>query len=216
MALVPGRVSGYLAIVIFVVLLVGGIFYGIEWANGQSSPDRQLSALGVVAGWEAVLLAVFGGLIALLAFIQTTRGPNLALDVAAQITMSTVMKGPYKHVAEHPDNSLRMTLVGRNDVSARNPAVRVTIKQGLSFLQGRLVVEAGWSELKTGTSDLKAAQWDGGANYLVHGKWTRSLPPLPLGDSRLTNNEITQATLNIEWVADGIRQRSKSVTVNLE
>jgi hypothetical protein len=167
--------------------------------------------------FAAFVLAIAGVLIALLAYGFSIRRPRLALDVQVgdgthgfQVPTAMNRNGLHREIANDPQTALNLTLLGKNNVSARNPAVRVTIMEGLVYFHGAQVASAGWSQLgMAGASD--SVQWDGGANYVVHGGWSRGLPPLPLAGTQLEEIETRIATVLIEWVADGIAGQSRFV-----
>jgi hypothetical protein len=212
-------VAFWLFLIAFGLLLVATFGYGIPWAIREDSVDRRLAATADVVGGATILLATFASAIALLAYFQSVRRPKLRLKAklgegAKDMVVSTVPdhSGNYKEVAGHPDSTLNLTLICENDVSARNPAVKVTFMLGLNGFQPA----AGWSLSDHGTSGYKSAQWDGGTDYLVHGGWRRSLPGLPLGGARLTDSQTKTATIQVQWVADGIRGQSRGLVLQLQ
>jgi len=155
---------------------------------------------------------------ALIAYFQSVRSPKLRLetkvgDGANGKVVSTVpdKSGKFMEVANDPGSTLHFTLICDNDAFARNPAVKVTIVRGLSGLQAA----SGWSLGEYGPDGYKSAQWDGGADYPIHGGWRRSLPPFPLGGLRLTKNEATNALILLRWVAEGIRRQSTPLIITL-
>jgi len=212
------RVLAWIFLFGFCYVLVATVAYGVPWAVGQDTVDRRLAALADVATAGGFLLAVLAVVVALLAYWQSIKRPRLALEVrvgdGTQEHIATLLygSGTYRLVAAYPQSGLNVTLISKNDVSARNPAVKVTVLNGLTNLYTQA---AGWSLGDGGAEGFKSAQWDGGADYLVHGGWQRQLPELPLVGSRLTEMDAAAATLQIQWVADGIAEQSKNLTIPL-
>ena len=200
-------------------LLTAGVVYGIQWATTEDTVDRRLSALADVAAGGAFLLALLALIVALLAYNESIKRPRLALEWrlgdGTQNFVSTAATyiGQVKSVAVHPQSQLHLTLISRNAVSARNPAVKVTVLNGLARLEN---MSPEWSLGDGGPGGFQSALWDGGANYLVHGSWRRQVPALPLGNSPISPNDATSAALKIEWVADGISSRSLTLTIEIQ
>ena len=174
----------------FVLLLYASAQTGWPAVLSQNSPERRLAALGDLLAADALVFALAGVLTALLAYSFTIQRPSLKLELTVgeksdEFAVSTMLdqSGNFREIAVHPLNSLSLILVGKNDVSARNPAVRVSATGGLAFLSAAGALGAGWSALQA-----TVVQWDGGVDSIVHGGWSRSIPSLPLGGSRLTDN----------------------------
>jgi hypothetical protein len=91
--------------------------------------------------------------------------------------------------------------VNTSQFSAKNPALRLHL-HGVTGL--RLNHAEGWAPLEWDASGrVTAAQWDGGSNYVVHGKWSRILHINlidTVADTRTTTYEI-----ELEVAADGYR-----------
>src|ERR1019366_8299891 len=68
-----------------------------------------------------------------------------------------------------------ITIINGSRYSARNPGVRIEFN---SFGLPSMTLNDGWSTISTNDLGVSAIQWDGGANYIVHGKWSRKLPSL--------------------------------------
>jgi hypothetical protein len=213
------RALAFILILAFTFLLIPGTYYGVTWAFSEATTDRRLTALDVIAGWEAVLLAAFAGLIALLAYSNSIRRPRLDLlvrvgDATENFEVGTVQEAGIRVVAQHPGSRLNLILVSRNHVSARNPAVRVLVLGGVNAFQA-LAENEDWRLSMAGPGQPESAQWDGGANYLVHGGWSRVLPPLQLGGLRHIPQEPHTAKLQIQWVADDLGEQSRLINISL-
>ena len=103
---------------------------------------------------------------------------------------------------------------------ARSPALRID----LIWLDGLRSPQPGWTHPGRGGKIFPdfapSVQWDGGADYAIHGNWTRELPPLdftgvlawnrlPKGASRSSPTRFgathVEWGLAVELVADGFR-----------
>lgn len=201
------------------VSLVATLRYGLPWALSRDTVDRQLAALADVSGAATLVLAVLASSVALLAYYQSLKRPKIALRVvvgdgkaANVLATDTHPSGNWKYVVVNASTVMHITLISQNDVSARNPAVSVTMIDGL----GTELPYAGVDWVTRYRPDgLLSVQWDGGANYLLHGGWQREVSPLNLGHLRLTHMTTVKATILVEWVADGFATHSQEISVDL-
>jgi hypothetical protein len=88
-------------------------------------------------------------------------------------------------------------VVNTTKYAARNPGLRIRF-DGLLF-NG---LPAGWTSVERWGewNGLKAIQWDGGTENIVHGKWSRTLPILGFNEIIPITDE---PTLVVTVVADG-------------
>jgi len=84
---------------------------------------------------------------------------------------------------------VRISVENTSEWSARNVAVRVDFKGVRNFKHPLAWTVAG---LHSTTSEVIGVQWEGGADYAVHGQWTRDLPFLDL-DAAVLEAPVTIA-----------------------
>lgn len=83
---------------------------------------------------------------------------------------------------EFPDSIAKfpMLIHNRSRYAARNPGVRIDFYGTVNI--GEQVDE--WATVYTtegvAFSHGRTIQWDGGEDFIIHGKWSRALPPLNL------------------------------------
>ena len=220
MQLKPIRGLSFLLLIFGLVVVLAGTLYGATVALDEDNLDHRLAALADVFSASAVALALIAGLIALLAYNESLKRPALRLDAklgdgqkGKVVGTALDGSGNYREIADSKDSLLNMTLSVTNQVSARNPAVKVSIRNGLTALHG---FGGGWVAGDDSTSGFQSARWDGGADYIVHGGFPRDLYPLVLGRSRLVDKGSATATLRIEWVADGIDKQTTDFVITLQ
>jgi hypothetical protein len=103
------------------------------------------------------------------------------------------------------------TVVIRNEsrYAARNPGVRIEL-HGLLGLKP----PDGWDVVSWATTvGPTAIQWDGGANYIIHGKWHRTLPMIDFDE--VVAYRQRRPELIVSLVADGSPPRRWRIPVQL-
>jgi hypothetical protein len=71
-----------------------------------------------------------------------------------------------------------------------------------------------WDVLTTANMvGIRTIQWDGGANYIVHGKWSRTLPPLNV--PHLMAIRTDNLHLKVSIAADGFGPRHWNIPIKL-
>lgn len=185
-----------LGIVFTTVLVLAVTIVGVirtltrGWSYGISSNDH-VAVLNAVVALAAFVLVAAALVIALLAYIAATGRPNLE----PYIFFTSAMRGthPNELVARvfkdgKLDSSIdwRLTVVLRNrsKYAARNPGVRVDFGHLLATTEW----SAGWSIVEDPNFVRMAVHWDGGADYVIHGRWTRTLPQLSLHNAVVVLN----------------------------
>jgi hypothetical protein len=190
----------------------------IVWTSSMTL-DQRIAGIAATFTVGAFTLAVVGAAVALLAYRLSLQRPKLQVHITtADLDAGTIRIGMLR-----PDESgerrvvllpgyrrhgetlaLRISLENTSDWSARNVAVRVDVR-GLR----RLAHVPSWTIAAYHpyvTNEVVALQWEGGADYAVHGNWTRELPELHL------NNAIVEApgaecSMIIDVAAEGFRHR---------
>jgi hypothetical protein len=151
----------------------------------NASPTDRWSAIGAVATLGALLFAVIATGVAVIAYIGSTLKPALTFKALISVpTYPTVGGGAFSW-------PVGITLENDGLVAARFIAVRVTLDGGY-FHQ----TNPEWPR----SDDLSTAQWDGGADTIIHPHWDAPLPRLIAFVTPLTDATTVTATFDV--VAD--------------
>ena len=74
--------------------------------------------------------------------------------------------------------------------------------------------QAGWQVTERVTTvGVTEIQWDGGADHMIHGEWSRTLPAITLRGARLVGESGSK--LIVTLVADGISPCSTDVPISM-
>lgn len=189
----------------------------IVWTSSMTL-DQRIAGLAATFTVGAFTLAVLGAGVALLAYRVAVQRPSLVVHVSApDFDDGSIRVGFLKPDASgerrvvllpgyrrHGETlALRISLENISDWSARNVAVRVDVR-GMR----RLTLPSGWTIAAYHpdvTNEIVALQWEGGADYAVHGNWTRELPDVVLNDALVEANN-DQSSMTVDVVAEGFRQ----------
>lgn len=170
---------GFGAVLVLTLAVTVG-FGAWAWTWSDRFAD-QLAAVTSVFATGTFVLAVVAGVIALAAYIASIQPPDL--DVELEVPFSKPNQPEFfvdhanKAAAEYArvlgPTELVIRIHNRSPFSARNPACRVELKglAGMFDAHGDA-----WSFLRffRGLGAV-LAQWDGGANYMIHGRWSRDI-----------------------------------------
>lgn len=172
---------------------------------------ERLALVGDLLTASTVLLAVLAGLIALAAYAAGTASPDLDVEVRFRFSFSNEpvlqLEAPDESgsaaIAPYRQCEAEVLVHNRASHSARNAAVLIRLI-GMGGISG----SPGWASLDfVNTVGATAVQWEGGADYAIHGNWTRVLPLLDFSGVRAYVS--AQAALWIEVVADGFRSETR-------
>lgn len=163
------------------IAFAGAAFWG--WRYGLGTHDKVLVLNTVVAAGAFVLVA-WGVIVALVTYVSATGAPNLSAEVTFRFsfpigpTFSAADRaesiGEWKTVAAYRQTEGEVRVTNNSKYSARNPGVRMTL-DGL----GGIASQEGWAIIGSANQiGITCLQWDGGADYIIHGQWSRVLPPL--------------------------------------
>jgi len=172
----------------------------IVWVAANRVPDSDRAAIiGDALAAGTLILACFAGIVAAFAYriaaqrprlvvrIHVLEDPNGGADARTplhQLALGTPNDGRRpvalrrRFVESVESITLSVRLQNVTPWSARNPALRLTLTdiRGISFESQQWVVQD-----QFGNSGFpRVLQWEGGADYSIHGSWTRALPPLSL------------------------------------
>lgn len=167
------------------VAIIGSVFW--NWRFGFPTRDK-ITIINTIVATGAYVLVALTLIVALAAYVSATGHPNLSPVITFRFSYPNC---PTFRAAGDFDQRPRWDRIGRlimeyrqtegevviansSKYAARNPGVRVEL-DGL----GGMAPQPGWTiiaqENQIGALKL---QWDGGADYIIHGKWSRTLPML--------------------------------------
>jgi hypothetical protein len=163
--------------------VLGTAFWG--WKFGMQHADVPTRVNTVVAVCAFILVAATL-YVALFAYLAATGRPELQAElkfrfsevnkpVLQAATSPTDGNNPaWREVLGFSQTLCEVTLVNNSRFSARNPGIRIELVMLAAFSE-----QLGWTKVAhTHQVGLTQIQWDGGADYLIHGRWSRVLPPL--------------------------------------
>jgi hypothetical protein len=220
------------------VVTIVGVWIGNFKFDLPSGADK-VTRINTAVAVSAYIAAIIAALFALVAYWQTSGLPSLKpviyflpFDSASPVFGATPKQsppwvdpgsepfpiGPFPAPIEQfvpmldrmsSDTILTVELWNTTKYAARNPGLRIRF-DGLLF-NG---VPAGWTAVdRWGEKNgLKAIQWDGGTENIVHGKWSRAFPIVGF-------NEIVvlqpRPALVVTVVADGCRPEEFEFPLNV-
>jgi hypothetical protein len=206
-----------LAILVLACFATALVAAAVVLASGLTV-DQKLVAMGDTFTIGAFTLAVIGAVVALMAYRLAIQRPVLGVridvpDLDGQVIRVGLgrpddtgerriflLPGFGKHGNSVP---VHISVENTSDWSARNTAVRVDFEGVRGVIQPQdWRIAAYHSDV---TNEVIALQWEGGADYAVHGHWARDLPDLFL------NEAVVQApgqncALVVDVVAEGFRK----------
>jgi hypothetical protein len=201
-----------------VVLLLGtAIMASLSWfAADASFSDRLVEVTNsLTAG--ALALAGVGGLIALRAYAAATGLPEILIRVRApalqynEATLEGRSQGNLLIFDSYP--TMEISLWNKSGFSAKNPAVIVRL-ENMFRARNRAGRSAGWIDVDFWNDDITGTQWDGGADYFLHGYAVRRIPDLIL-TGLYSIPAMGRPRINVDILADGGYCRSASIPVKL-
>lgn len=204
------------ALTLVCLSLAGSAVVGtLAWNQLQERADR-LVAIGDAMAAATLLLSALAATIALAAYLASTESPQLDVEIIFRCSE------PNRPVflAEHDVHSRKLKLVSfrqvdasirihnRRAASAHNPALRIDLV-GL----GGIRPQPHWRPVDWANPlGVCAVQWDGGAQFAIHGRGTRVLPAFTL-DGVVAMPGESACALRVTVVADGF---SKASTIPVE
>jgi hypothetical protein len=221
MRVIPVRaVVIIVTVILFVatVACVAAAAFG-NWRFGLPTHDKT-TVINTVVAVGAFVLVAWGVIVALAAYVSATGSPDLSVEL--RFEWSEVNKPVFVKSATEIDDDLTRSLAildnegtlgtlvisNSSKYAARNPGVRITL-QGL----GRAGPQEGWVTIaETPYGPPEGLQWDGGADFIIHGQWSRTLPVLNfagMGVDRLDPAFI------IDIAADGFGPKTTTIPVRI-
>ncbi len=191
-----------------VLLALAGVGFGV--------PGTRADAVLLVTTVAAFALVALTLVVALLAYLSATGRPDLDVDVSFHFSFpnepvfscerTSVMGSDRLQVTPYKQTWGQVTLSNRSRYAAKNPGVRIRLR-GL-FVDGFTGDWAdGWSPVSSANQvGVYEVQWDGGADQIVHARWSRRLPGLDV--TGLTSFGADQPTvIEVTLVADDVDPR---------
>jgi hypothetical protein len=162
-------------------------YTGFSLGMPTKNADRATVISADVALVSFALVAL-GVVVALVAYLASTGQPDLEVSVVFRFSfpnepvfkMQQLVHGWQRPVANFRQTEGEVFLTNRSRYSAKNPGVQVRLVS-LGGLNPQW--NTGWVPIgQANMVGVYEIQWDGGADFLVHGKWQRRLPPLNFAD----------------------------------
>ena len=180
------------------------------WSSPLLSPGDRLALVSLVLTASTVALAVVGSLVALAAYAAATQRPDLEVSVEFRFSFPNepvLELSPVdpsgtgsRQVAPWRQTEATVKIRNRSSYSARNPALQIQLL-GLGGIPG----QTGWAPMHfVNTVGPTAVQWEGGADYAIHGNWERELPVLNFAGVRSFDGRSGELVCDL--VADGFPQ----------
>jgi hypothetical protein len=198
-----------------VLAILGAMFLG--WRFGMDRADLPTRVNTVVAVCAFVLVGATL-IVALIAYIAATGQPDLhpelrfRMSFPNQPVLEVYRPGEGRVRQFRPWRQTECQAIVRNKsrFAARNPGVRIEL-EGL----GGLKEQDGWTILAWANMiGPTAIQWDGGADYLIHGRWSRTLPMLNFQDV-FVQDHVESPALIVIVAADGLAPKRLRVPVRV-
>lgn len=177
-------ILGTIGILLATTVAFVGTAFG-NWRYGLATHDKLLVINTVVAVGAFVLVA-WGVIVALAAYVSATGSPDLSVEIVFRFSFPnrpifsvaerTAWIADWRTVSPYRQVEGRVTITNSSKYSALNPGMRIVL-DGL----GGISEQPGWTVVgQANQIGITSFQWDGGADYIIHGQWSRVLPGLNL------------------------------------
>ena len=159
-----------------------------------------------------------GVVVALAAYVSATGSPDLSVKLTFQFSSpnepvfimneETDSDATHRVIRSFRQTEGTVTITNASKYSPHNPGIRIQL-DGL----GGMTVQPGWEILSMANQVGPALlQWDGGADYIIHGNWSRTLPQLDVKDVFTT--KVDPAFI-IDIAADGFGPKRIRIPVRV-
>jgi hypothetical protein len=215
------RISGRLTVVLVTIGLcvatIAAVIVAAFWNVRYALPTHDKTVvINTTATIGALVLVAWGVIVALAAYVSATGSPDLSPTLIFRFSFPNEptflyreTRGGNEKIIEpfrQCEGSLRISNASK--YSARNPGVRITLN-GL----GGIPEQPGWrvvaSENMVGIITL---EWDGGADYIIHGRWSRTLPRLDVKGMFALSDD---PAFIIDIAADGFEPKHTRISVKV-
>jgi hypothetical protein len=165
------------------VIAICGVF-SFDWRYGLPTTDKTQIVNTVISAC-ALALVGWGAVVALLAYISATGSPDLKPEITFNFSQpnqpvfmahaGSPESGDFLMVEPFKQVDGRVVVYNKSKYAARNPGVLIEL-EGCGLRDSPL---GEWRKVTAvNMIGVTSMQWDGGADYIIHGKWRRTLPPL--------------------------------------
>lgn len=219
----PAVIAGTVALVLLAVLAaIGAAFW--DWRYGLPTHDRT-TVINTVVAVGAFVLVAWGVIVALAAYVSATGSPDLSLELVFRFSFPNEpvflvadetdydrqkWNKEYRYVKPFRQTEGVVVITNHSKYSARNPGMRIRL-EGLGGIQ----VQQGWETIaRENMVGTMIFQWDGGADYIIHGRWSRTLPQLDVRGMYLFRSSDDPAFI-VDIAADGFGPKRIRVPVKI-
>jgi hypothetical protein len=212
------RALGWLLAALLLVVGIATVSAALlVWTSSTLSTDQRILGLGDVFAGGTFVLALLAAAVGLLAYQIAVQRPTLIPRIASddvEGSTITVGLGPADSTGEraivrtpgfgrHGEVvQLLVTIENTSNWSARNVSARVDLKSMRRIQHSGDWVIAARDHM---TEDITGLQWEGGANYAIHGHSLRELPTLFL-TTALIEAPGDSCAIVVDVVAEGFRK----------
>jgi hypothetical protein len=211
------RILGWTLGLLLAACAVGTVAVAVLVWTSSMTLDQRIAGTAATFTVGAFTLAVVAAAVALLAYGLALQRPKLLIHIATDdfeegainVGLDRPDDAGERHVRRLPGYRrvpgavrVRISVENTSEWSARNVAVRVDFKGVRNFKHPLEWTVAG---LHSTTSEVIGVQWEGGADYAVHGQWTRDLPILDL-DAAVLEAPGDDCAMSVDVVAEGFHQ----------
>jgi hypothetical protein len=202
---------GGTALAVSLILTIGPILFNFYFGLPGDDSLVKINTLVATAGFLLIFVTL---LVALLTYLTATGEPKLEPEIFFRFSD----KNAPVFQAERLEHTTRVVnfrqveggvlLRNSSRYPARNPGVRIQLVN-----MGCIAPQSGWATTVT-VNQLGPIefQWDGGADFSVHGHWTRTLPALDFANLEAFDRD---ARIVVSVAADGWGPRSWTLPVRL-
>jgi hypothetical protein len=177
-----------------------------NWRFGLPTSDKT-TVINTVVAVGAFVLVAWGVVVALAAYVSATGTPDLSVEITFRYSypnkpvfkeaqQDSSNKTGNKYIEPYRQVEGDVIITNNSKYSARNPGVRIMF-EGL----GGINAQDGWQTVSRETmAGNRVLQWDGGSDYMIHGKWSRTLRQL---DLRGMYAFVDNPAIVVTFAADG-------------
>jgi hypothetical protein len=221
---------GIFIVVIVVVMAGAGIVGFVLWQMISTGLSDRLAAESLVAASASLLIALLAGIIAIIAFAQSTRKPLLKLrtrvnadyyDPPGNLVPDEEQLSRGRRDVKfrfdrfrwgaQPGPALWIELHNVRNIAATHPAVRVDLV-GFVITANLGADQHGWRSVTPRDGGVFAWLWNGNEKTVQGPAWSESLPALKLIGSSPNGSATGSCSIKISAVADGADAASQGIS----
>ncbi len=218
------------AVLVATAMVVGFVAWG-GWSLGISHNHRSdpAAVVGAAVAVVSFLLVLLGTVVAVAAYVAATGAPELELeikfpgmdtnDLAFEVErfddesltgLSEENKSRFRRIPAGWAAQGTVVLRNQSAYAARNPGVLIELAYGITGAS--MARNSGWIATREDEQPygVKGLQWDGGIDFIIHGRWMREIP-LDFSGVKIFGDGHESLTVTV--VADGYGPREWIVPV---